>query len=115
MCGVTNMNDMDNSFLITTEIQRKWIEKFKVIGDTFKAKAEYNDQHSQFPYKNIEWLIKEGYGKLTLPKEYGGEGATIEDMVILQSFLGELDGATALSIGWHVSVVGQIYEQKLWS
>ena len=31
MCGVTNMNDMDNSFLITTEIQRKWIEKFKVI------------------------------------------------------------------------------------
>ncbi|MQH13807.1 acyl-CoA dehydrogenase, partial [Escherichia coli] len=83
--------------------------------DTFKAKAEYNDQHSQFPYKNIEWLIKEGYGKLTLPKAYGGEGATIEDMVILQSFLGELDGATALSIGWHVSVVGQIYEQKLWS
>lgn len=109
------MNDMDNSFLITTEIQRKWIEKFKVIGDIFKAKAEYNDQHSQFPYKNIEWLIKEGYGKLTLPKAYGGEGATIEDMVILQSFLGELDGATALSIGWHVSVVGQIYEQKLWS
>ncbi|MGZ9335640.1 acyl-CoA dehydrogenase family protein, partial [Staphylococcus aureus] len=49
MCGVANMNDMDNSFLITTEIQRKWIEKFKVIGDTFKAKAEYNDQHSQFP------------------------------------------------------------------
>lgn len=109
------MNDMDNSFLITTEIQRKWIEKFKVIRDTFKAKAEYNDQHSQFPYKNIEWLIKEGYGKLTLPKAYGGEGATIEDMVILQSFLGELDGATALFIGWHVSVVGQIYEQKLWS
>ncbi len=36
-------------------------------------------------------------------------------MVILQSFLGELDGATALSIGWHVSVVGQIYEDKLWS
>ncbi len=62
------MNDIDNSFLITTEIQRKWIEKFKVIRDTFKAKAEYNDQHSQFPYKNIEWLIKEGYGKLTLPK-----------------------------------------------
>ncbi len=34
-------------------------------------------------------------------------------MVILRSLLGELDGATALSIGWHVSVVeGQIYEQN---
>ena len=41
---------------------------------------------------------------LTLPKSYGGEGATIEDMVVLQSYLGAIDGATALSIGWHLSV-----------
>lgn len=109
------MNDMENSFLITSEIQKKWIKKFKSIEDTFKARANHNDNHSEFPYSNIEWLIKEGYGKLTLPKKYGGEGATVEDMVILQSFLGELDGATALSIGWHVSVIGQIYEQQLWS
>ena len=34
--------------------------------------------------------------------------ATIEDMVILQSYLGAIDGATALSIGWHLSVVGQL-------
>ena len=36
-------------------------------------------------------------------------------MVILQSYLGSLDGATALSIGWHISVVGQIYEQQLYA
>ena len=42
---------------------------------------------ANFSYKkNIEWLIKEGYGKLTLPKAYGGEGATIEDMVICNHF-----------------------------
>lgn len=109
------MNGMENSFLITNDIQKKWIKKFKSIEDTFKAKANHNDKHCEFPYSNIEWLIKEGYGKLTLPKKYGGEGATVEDMVILQSFLGEIDGATALSIGWHVSVIGQIYEQQLWS
>ena len=40
--------------------------------------------------------------------------ATIEDMVILQSYLGAIDGATALSIGWHLSVVGQLYEQHMW-
>ncbi|MEJ7545742.1 acyl-CoA dehydrogenase, partial [Staphylococcus hominis] len=45
---------------------------------------------------------------------YGGEGATIEDMVVLQTYLGSIDGATALSIGWHLSVVGQLYEQDLW-
>ena len=35
-------------------------------------------------------------------------------MVILQSYLGAIDGATALSIGWHLSVVGQLYEQNMW-
>ncbi len=39
---------------------------------------------------------------------------TIEDMVILQSYLGAIDGATALSIGWHLSVIGQLYEQQMW-
>ena len=28
----------------------------------------------------------------------------------LQSYLGAIDGATALSIGWHLSVVGQLYQ-----
>ncbi len=70
---------------------------------------------ANFHIKNIEWLIKEGYGKLTLPKAYGGEGATIEDMVSFRTIFRRTDCATALSIGWHVSVVGQIYEDKLWS
>lgn len=52
--------------------------------------------------------------KINFTKEYGGEGATIEDMVILQSYLGSIDGATALSIGWHLSVVGQLYEHEMW-
>ncbi|MCG2451770.1 acyl-CoA dehydrogenase family protein [Staphylococcus epidermidis] len=103
------------SFLIHTDIQKKWIRKFKKIESEFKARAAENDIQSRFPYENIEWLIKEGYTKLTLPVEYGGEGATIEDMVILQSYLGTIDGATALSIGWHLSVIGQLYEQHMWS
>lgn len=105
---------MKDSFLINSEIQKKWIKKFETIEDTFKERAAYNDIHSSFPFKNIEWLVNEGYSLLTLPVEYGGEGATIEDMVVLQSYLGSLDGATALSIGWHLSVVGQLYEQHMW-
>ena len=102
------------SALIHTDIQEKWIAKLDTVKTQFKEKAEYNDIHSRFPYENIEWLVKEGYTLLTLPKAYGGEGATVEDMVILQSYLGSIDGATALSIGWHLSVVGQLYEQQMW-
>ncbi len=35
--------------------------------------------------------------------------------MILQSYLGTIDVATALSIGWHLSVIGQLYEQHMWS
>ncbi|WP_436854732.1 acyl-CoA dehydrogenase family protein [Staphylococcus caeli] len=105
---------MEVSALVHTEIQEKWIAKFETVKETFKSHAAYNDLHSRFPYENIEWLVNEGYTLLTLPKAYGGEGATVEDMVILQSYLGAIDGATALSIGWHLSVVGQLFEQQMW-
>lgn len=106
---------MNRSAFIHTDIQRKWIEKFEQVKGQFRENAEYNDLNSDFPYNNIQWLVDEGYTLLSLPKAYGGEGATIEDMVILQSYLGSLDGATALSIGWHISVVGQIYQQQSWT
>lgn len=61
----------DGVFLIHTDIQKKWIRKFKKIESEFKARAAENDIQSRFPYENIEWLIKEGYTKLTLPVEYG--------------------------------------------
>ena len=105
---------MVQSFLVRTEIQKRWVAKFKQVEDIFKQRAAENDIQGQFPFENIKWLVDEGYTKLTLPKEYGGEGATIEDMVILQSYLGAIDGATALSIGWHLSVVVQLYEQNIW-
>ncbi len=111
---IIEVKEMNTSALIHTEIQEKWIAKLDTVKDDFRARAEYNDIHSHFPYENIKWLVNEGYTLLTLPKAYGGEGATIEDMVILQSYLGLIDGATALSIGWHLSVIGQLYEQQMW-
>ena len=36
-------------------------------------------------------------------------------MELLLNIFSANDGATALSIGWHLSVVGQIYEQTMWN
>ena len=97
---------MLDSFLISSDIQRKWIEKFKTIEDTFKQRAA--KKILTHPFDNIKWLVEEGYSVLTLPKSYGGEGATIEDMVVLIVSWSHRWRATALSIGWHLSVVGTI-------
>lgn len=105
---------MSRDLFIKTEFQEKWINKIENHKEALQKHAEENDLHSKFPYENINWLIKEGYTKTVLPKSYGGEGATPEDVIILQETLGKIDGATALSIGWHMGVVGQIYSENLW-
>ncbi|MCG3411539.1 acyl-CoA/acyl-ACP dehydrogenase [Staphylococcus massiliensis] len=105
---------MKKSALIQSDIQKKWIEKFEGIRETFEQRAHDNDINARFPYENIDWLIKEGYTKMTLPKAYGGEGATVMDLVVLQDYLGSIDGATALSIGWHVGLIGELFEKRHW-
>ncbi|WP_416350238.1 acyl-CoA dehydrogenase family protein [Mammaliicoccus lentus] len=105
---------MSRDLFIKTEFQQKWINKIENHKEALQKHAEENDLHSKFPYENINWLIKEGYTKTVLPKSYGGEGATPEDVIILQETLSKIDGATALSIGWHMGVVGQIYSENLW-
>ncbi|WP_210619973.1 acyl-CoA dehydrogenase family protein [Mammaliicoccus lentus] len=105
---------MSRDLFIKTEFQQKWINKIENHKEDLQKHAEENDLHSKFPYENINWLIKEGYTKIVLPKSYGGEGATPEDVIILQETLGRIDGPTALSIGWHMGVVGQIYGENLW-
>ncbi|GGI32128.1 acyl-CoA/acyl-ACP dehydrogenase [Staphylococcus chromogenes] len=102
------------SVLIQSEIQKKWIDKLESQRATFESFAHDNDQNASFPHQNIQWLIDEGYTQLTLPKAYGGYGATIEDMVILQTLLGSMDGATALSIGWHMGLIGELFEKQDW-
>lgn len=99
---------------IKTEQQRKWLEKLKTLESFIKAHAQENDEQSLFPHDNINKLREIGYTKITLPKEYGGEGLNVYDAILFQETLGSYDGSTALSIGWTLSTVGDIYETKNW-
>lgn len=56
-----------------------------------------------------------GYPQLTLPKQYGGEGLSVYDMVLVQETLASYDENASLSLGWTLGVVGEIYETKLWT
>ncbi|MBO3076072.1 acyl-CoA dehydrogenase family protein [Mammaliicoccus vitulinus] len=106
---------MSRDLFIKNEFQKKWVDKIENHKEALQKHAEKNDLNSEFPYENINWLIEEGYTKIVLPKAYGGEGATPEDVILFQETLGKMDGATALAIGWHMGVVGQIYQEKLWT
>lgn len=97
-----------------TERQRNWLQKLNELESFFTSKAAENDQLARFPMENINKLVEIGFTSLTLPKAYGGEGINVYDLVLFQETLARFDGATALSIGWHMSQLAEIYDKKLW-
>ena len=102
------------SLFIKTEEQRKWLETLGELEAEFKSHAQQIDEESLFPHGHIQKLREIGYTKTTLPKDLGGEGFTIYDAILLQETLASFDGSTALSIGWTVLTVGELFENKYW-
>ncbi|PIC86637.1 acyl-CoA dehydrogenase [Sporosarcina sp. P20a] len=106
---------VSTELFITTDFQRRWVNELTEAGPFFSSFSERSDELSKFPLENIEKLIKMGYTTLTLPKEFGGAGTTVTDMVLFQETIARFDSATALAIGWHQGVVGELYENRKWT
>lgn len=104
---------MKNLF-VKTEQQRFWLDKLEAISNPIKAEAAEVDEQSRFPFEAHRLLKEIGYPQLTLPKQYGGEGLSVYDMVLVQETLASYDENASLSLGWTLGVVGEIYDTKLW-
>jgi len=104
-----------NSIFVKTEQQKTWIEKLHKIETKLKNTSAQTDELAIFPLENIQELIQMGYTGSTIPTAYGGEGLKVYDMVLLQETLASFDGNTALSIGWNLGVVGELFEKRVWN
>jgi alkylation response protein AidB-like acyl-CoA dehydrogenase len=104
-----------NNLFVKTDSQRKWLDQLHKKEITFKERAAKTDELAIFPKENIEDLVQIGYSSITLPNEYGGAGLKVYDMILFQETLARFDANTALSIGWNLGVVGDIFETKLWT
>ncbi|KOR76916.1 acyl-CoA dehydrogenase family protein [Paenibacillus solani] len=80
------------------------------LGAKFAERAPRHDLEGSFPFENFDDLRESGYLKLTVPVSYGGEGASVYEMVLAQERLARGDGSTALAVGWHI---GQILQLRL--
>lgn len=90
------------------------LQRMDQMKDLFSERAAKIDEEGLFPFDNIEELKESGYTSLTVPNEYGGKEISLTEMLSLQEKLAEGDGSTALSIGWHMGIVKNIAEKKLW-
>lgn len=103
------------NLFVKTERQRAWLQKLHDKETQFKNSSAQIDELAIFPTDNIQALVQIGYTSSTLPTAYGGAGLTVYDMVLLQETLASFDANTALSIGWNLGVVGELFEKKLWT
>ncbi|CAM4281008.1 acyl-CoA dehydrogenase [Bacillus manliponensis] len=99
---------------VETEKQSLIIEKINNLVPMFAEREHTLSELGSFPFENIKDLKNIGYTKLTVPKDFGGEGVSLYDFVLFQEKIATGDGATALSIGWHVGIVKEIAENRSW-
>lgn len=105
---------MENELFLESSIELKWQERFISNKEWIEKTAAEADKKGVLNNQLIDWLIKHEYHMLTLPLEHGGSGCNIKELIIIQSLLAFYDESTALSIGWHLGVVGEVFELKLW-
>ncbi|MFZ3577000.1 acyl-CoA dehydrogenase family protein [Virgibacillus sp. DJP39] len=80
----------------------------------FAKRAHKYDEDGSFPFENFQVLKEIGYSALTVPKEFGGLGISLYEMLRLQETLAIADGSTALSIGWHMGITKFLGEEHIW-
>ncbi|MFC5467468.1 acyl-CoA dehydrogenase family protein [Cohnella suwonensis] len=81
---------------------------------SFASRAPIHDKEGTFPFENFAELKESGYLKLTIPSEYGGEEATLYELVLSQERLARGDGSTALAVGWHLGQLMQLRISRSW-
>jgi len=105
---------LSEDLFVRTDRQRHFVERAAALAARFAQRAPAHDQSGTFPFENYEDLRTSGYVRMTVPAEFGGEGATLVETLLAQERLARGDGATALSIGWHLAGIGKYAETRVW-
>lgn len=96
------------------ERQQRIVALADDLAATFHARADTHDRDGTFPHANYRDLHTRGYLRLAVPVAYGGDGASIYEMVLAQEHLARGDGATALGVGMTLHLMGRLYETQQW-
>lgn len=107
------MSNHDQSFL-QNERQEELLISAGRLAERFAERRAKTDEEGSFPFENLRDLKEAGYLSLTVPEKYGGKGINLYDWLLVQEQLATGDGATALSIGWHLGSILEIAESGTW-
>lgn len=90
------------------------IGKVEELAARFAERAARHDREGSFPFDNFADLREAGYLKSTVPQEFGGDGISLYELVLLQERLAYGDGSTALAVGWHLGQILHLRTTRKW-
>ncbi|OPH56864.1 acyl-CoA dehydrogenase [Paenibacillus ferrarius] len=99
---------------IRNEREAEIAERSDRLAARFAERSAQHDTEGSFPFDNFADLREAGYLLLTVPRAYGGEEASLYEMVLAQERLARGDGSTALAVGWHVGLLHQLRYTNAW-
>ena len=96
------------------ERQQRIVGLADSLAERFAARAGEHDRAGSFPLENYADLHEAGYLRLIVPREYGGEGADLFEMVLAQERLARGDGSTAMAVDMTFHLIGRLAETRQW-
>jgi alkylation response protein AidB-like acyl-CoA dehydrogenase len=108
------VNFLDESFIKTPK-QKEYLLKAAGLAAEFALTADQFDREGAFPFMHFDRLKEKGLLKLTIPQQYGGEGATLYEFLLVQEKIAQGDAATALSLGWHLGLLMHLNDTQKWN
>lgn len=84
------------------------------LAAAFHERAKTHDLDGSFPHENYVDLHAQGFLRLVIPKDYGGEGAPLYDLVLASEHLSRGDGGTGLAVSMLLHVLGKQREDLSW-
>ncbi|MCY0876451.1 MAG: acyl-CoA/acyl-ACP dehydrogenase [Firmicutes bacterium] len=99
---------------IRTEEERAIVQWAATLSDQLSERAKEYDEAGVFVYDQIELLQRAGYGGLTVPKAYGGKGASLYSFLLAQERLAEGDSSAALVMGWSLGITLSLQDTHAW-
>jgi alkylation response protein AidB-like acyl-CoA dehydrogenase len=93
-----------------TQDQQRLQRRCLDLAADFATRSADHDRAASHPTENYDRLRQEGFLELTIPKQWGGSGASFLDHTIAYEALGQGCPSTALAFNMHASVVMPVLE-----
>ncbi|ALP36899.1 acyl-CoA dehydrogenase [Paenibacillus sp. IHB B 3084] len=96
---------------------KEQVDKLKLIGtivERHHETARKADETNELNASLLHDLKEIGYHTLSVPREYGGLGASLTEFLLYQERIAQVDAAMALALGWHHIILFGLSEDRPW-